>query len=233
MKDKNKEEQKYLILDFGLVLGKPKTGNWFITPNFYEIIGKNKIDLKRLNVLFNKYNENISKKIITKEEEYKAFKEFYLNIMNELKIVKNPEEVSERLAEDFVYNEEKYIMYDDVYEFLERESQKYIIILLSDNWPCVYAILKKWGIDRFFTKIYISSEYPALKKDGLLFDYAINEFKIKKDEAIFIDDNPELLEIADKKKLIPVLMDRNNLHKDYSTYKKINNLQNMEGNGII
>lgn len=233
MKDKNKEEQKYLILDFGLVLGKPKTGNWFITPNFYEIIGKNKIDLKRLNVLFNKYNENISKKIITKEEEYKAFKEFYLNIMNELKIVKNPEEVSERLAEDFVYNEEKYIMYDDVYEFLERESQKYIIILLSDNWPCVYAILKKWGIDRFFTKIYISSEYPALKKDGLLFDYAINEFKIKKDEAIFIDDNPELLEIADKKKLIPVLMDRNKLHKDYSTYKKINNLQNMEENGII
>ena len=233
MKDKNKEEQKYLILDFGLVLGKPKTGNWFITPNFYEIIGKNKIDLKRLNVLFNKYNENISKKIITKEEEYKAFKEFYFNIMNELKIVKNLEEVSEKLAEDFVYNEEKYIMYDDVYEFLERESQKYIIILLSDNWPCVYAILKKWGIDRFFTKIYISSEYPALKKDGLLFDYAINEFRIKKNEAIFIDDNPELLEIADKKKLIPVLMDRNNLHNDYSTYKKINDLQNMEENGII
>lgn len=228
MKDKNKEEQKYLILDFGLVLGKPKTGNWFITPNFYEIIGKNKIDLKRLNVLFNKYNENISKKIITKEEEYKAFKEFYLNIMNELKIVKNPEEVSERLAEDFVYNEEKYIMYDDVYEFLERESQKYIIILLSDNWPCVYAILKKWGIDRFFTKIYISSEYPALKKDGLLFDYAINEFKIKKDEAIFIDDNPELLEIADKKKLIPVLMDRTNLHKDYSKYKRIQNLEEIK-----
>ena len=227
MKDKNKEEQKYLILDFGLVLGKPKTGNWFITPNFYEIIGKNKIDLKRLNVLFNKYNENISKKIITKEEEYKAFKEFYFNIMNELKIVKNLEEVSEKLAEDFVYNEEKYIMYDDVYEFLERESQKYIIILLSDNWPCVYAILKKWGIDRFFTKIYISSEYPALKKDGLLFDYAINEFRIKKNEAIFIDDNPELLEIADKKKLIPVLMDRNNLHNDYSTYKRIQNLEEI------
>ena len=138
-----KDKTKYLILDFGLVLGKPKTGNWFITPNFYEIIGKNKIDLKRLNVLFNKYNENISKKIITKEEEYKAFKEFYLNILNELKIVKNEEETAEKLAEDFVYNEDKYIMYDDVYEFLEKQSQKYILILLSDNWPCVYTILKK------------------------------------------------------------------------------------------
>ncbi len=223
-----KDKTKYLILDFGLVLGKPKTGNWFITPNFYEIIGKNKIDLKRLNVLFNKYNENISKKIITKEEEYKAFKEFYLNILNELKIVKNEEETAEKLAEDFVYNEDKYIMYDDVYEFLEKQSQKYILILLSDNWPCVYAILKNWGIDKFFTKIYISSEYPALKKDGLLFDYAMNEFKIKKDEAIFIDDNPELLEVADKKKLIPVLMDRTNLHKDYSKYKRIQNLEEIK-----
>lgn len=223
-----KDKTKFLILDFGLVLGKPKTGNWFITPNFYEIIGKNKIDLKRLNVLFNKYNENISKKIITKEEEYKAFKEFYLNILNELKIVKNEEETAEKLAEDFVYNEDKYIMYDDVYEFLEKQSQKYILILLSDNWPCVYAILKNWGIDKFFTKIYISSEYPALKKDGLLFDYAMNEFKIKKDEAIFIDDNPELLEVADKKKLIPVLMDRANLHKDYSKYKRIQNLEEIK-----
>lgn len=223
-----KDKTKYLILDFGLVLGKPKTGNWFITPNFYEIIGKNKIDLKRLNVLFNKYNENISKKIITKEEEYKAFKEFYLNILNELKIVKNEEETAEKLAEDFVYNEDKYIMYDDVYEFLEKQSQKYILILLSDNWPCVYAILKNWGIDKFFTKIYISSEYPALKKDGLLFDYAMNELKIKKDEAIFVDDNPELLEVADKKKLIPVLMDRANLHKDYSEYKRIQNLEEIK-----
>lgn len=223
-----KDKTKYLILDFGLVLGKPKTGNWFITPNFYEIIGKNKIDLKRLNVLFNKYNENISKKIITKEEEYKAFKEFYLNILNELKIVKNEEETAEKLAEDFVYNEDKYIMYDDVYEFLEKQSQKYILILLSDNWPCVYAILKNWGIDKFFTKIYISSEYPGLKKDGLLFDYAMNEFKIKKDEAIFVDDNPELLEVADKKKLIPVLMDRTNLHKDYSKYKRIQNLEEIK-----
>lgn len=223
-----KDKTKYLILDFGLVLGKPKTGNWFITPNFYEIIGKNKIDLKRLNVLFNKYNENISKKIITKEEEYKAFKEFYLNILNELKIVKNEEETAEKLAEDFVYNEDKYIMYDDVYEFLEKQSQKYILILLSDNWPCVYAILKNWGIDKFLTKIYISSEYPALKKDGLLFDYAMNEFKIKKDEVIFVDDNPELLEVADKKKLIPVLMDRTNLHKDYSKYKRIQNLEEIK-----
>ena len=56
----------------------------------------------------------------------------------------------------------------------------------------------------------------------------MNEFKIKKDEVIFVDDNPELLEVADKKKLIPVLMDRANLHKDYSKYKRIQNLEEIK-----
>ena len=46
------KQQKYIILDFGLVLGKPKTGEWFITPNFFEILRTEKIDLKKLKFLF-------------------------------------------------------------------------------------------------------------------------------------------------------------------------------------
>lgn len=63
-------QQKYIILDFGLVLGKPKTGEWFITPNFFGILGTEKIDLKKLKFLFNKYNALISVKMTTREEEY-------------------------------------------------------------------------------------------------------------------------------------------------------------------
>ena len=224
---KNKNKQKYLILYFEIVLGKQKTGNWFITSNFYEIIGKNKIDLKRLNVLFNKYNKNISKKIITKEEEYEAFKEFYFNVMNELKIVKNTEEISKKLAKDFVYNEDKYIMYDDVFDFLREQSSKTTLILLSDNWPCVYRILKKWNIYNFFSKIYISSEYAELKKDGKFFDYAINDFNIRQNEAIFIDDNPDLLEVANTKLLRPILMDREDKFNQFDKYKRITKLEEV------
>ena len=35
---------KYLIFDYGDVLVYPVTGNWFITPNFYNIIEKKEID---------------------------------------------------------------------------------------------------------------------------------------------------------------------------------------------
>lgn len=105
------KQQKYIILDFGLVLGKPKTGEWFITPNFFEILEIEKIDLKKLKFLFNKYNALISVKLTTREEEYEAFKEFYYNIINELHIDGNPKEQAEKLAQDFVYNEDKYVIY--------------------------------------------------------------------------------------------------------------------------
>lgn len=219
------KQQKYIILDFGLVLGKPKTGEWFITPNFFEILGTEEIDLKRLRFLFNKFNAIISVKMTTREEEYEAFKKFYYNIITELNITGNFKEQAEKLAQDFVYNEDKYAMYDDVYEFLSEESKKHTLILLSDNWPCVYNILKKWNIYDFFNKIYISSEYCELKKDGKFFERPINDFKIKENEAIFVDDNSDLLEVAEKKNLIPILMDRANNYRQFSKYRRIINLK--------
>lgn len=44
------KQQKYIILDFGLVLGKPKTGEWFITPNFFEILETEKNRFKKIKI---------------------------------------------------------------------------------------------------------------------------------------------------------------------------------------
>lgn len=221
------KQQEYIILDFGLVLGKPKTGEWFITPNFFRILGTEKIDLKKLKFLFNKFNALISVKMTTREEEYESFKEFYYNVINEQNIVGNPKDQAEKLAQDFVYNEDKYVMYDDVYDFLSEASKENKLILLSDNWPCVYNILKRWNIYDFFTKLYISSEYCELKKDGKFFDRPINEFGIKENEAIFIDDNPDLLDVAVKKKLCPILMDRANNYRQFNKYRRITKLNEV------
>ncbi len=221
------KQQEYIILDFGLVLGKPKTGEWFITPNFFRILGTEKIDLKKLKFLFNKFNALISVKMTTREEEYESFKEFYYNVINEQNIVGNPKDQAEKLAQDFVYNEDKYVMYDDVYDFLSEASKENKLILLSDNWPCVYNILKRWNIYDFFTKLYISSEYCELKKDGKFFDRPINEFGIKENEAIFVDDNPDLLDVAVKKKLCPILMDRANNYRQFNKYRRITKLNEV------
>ena len=86
--------------------------------------------------------------------------------------------------------------------------------------------MKNRGIDKYFDKLYISSVYQEMKKDGIFFDRVINDYSIKKGEAIFIDDNESLLDVAVTRDLEVRLMNR---EKDInnSKYKIINNLNEI------
>ena len=215
---------KYIILDFGKVLAAPTTGHWFITPKFTELIDMNEINEEDFNRAIKKYNYILDKKIITEEEEYESFCEFYKNILTELNYSKYNYSIVEQIAYDFTYNSTKYTMYEDVVNELDNLSKKYTLLLLSDNWPCAYRVLKEYGIYDYFDKIYISSVYGCQKSDGIFFDYPINDYKIEKGEAIFIDDNESLLDIACDKGLETRLMVRDNKEVT-SQHEIINNLK--------
>ena len=58
------------------------------------------------------------------------------------------------------------------------------------------------------------------------FDNPIRDFNIKKNEAIFIDDNETLLEVASSKGFEVRLMDREGRLKN-SKFKIINNLRSI------
>lgn len=214
---------KYIILDFGKVLACSSTNHWFITPNFWNDINKETIDEEQLLTNFKKYNYILDKKIITLEEEYEMFYEFYKLVFKEFNI---EDSVIKKISNDIVYRDDKYRFYDNVKEELTLLKEKYKLILLSDNWPCVFRIMKNYGIDIFFDKMYVSSIYGEKKEDGLFFDYPIKEFNIKKGEAIFIDDNELLLDVAISKGLLVRRMDR-----EYevltSKYKIIHDLNNI------
>lgn len=212
---------KYAILDFGKVLAYPTTGDWFITPLFEKLIDMNKIDRGELSKLIREYNYIISRSAETLEEEYEIFYEFYKNILNDIGYEVS-EDVIKQLAYNFTYESDKYGFYDKIEEELEYLSKKYTLILLSDNWPCAIPIMKNRGLDKYFAKMYISSIYGVQKKDAVFFDYPISDFDIKKGEAIFIDDNELLLDVAITKDLDVRLMDRDN--KERSKYQIINNL---------
>lgn len=221
-----KNKVKYLILDFGKVLARPSSGNWFITPNFYKILKKDKINLNEFEDCTIKLNNLISMKMETELEEYEAFTKFYCEILMHMKYTENVDDMAKKLSNDFVYNDKKYTMYEDTKENLKRLSQKYKLILLSDNWPCAFRIMKNLGIDQYFDKLYISSVYDCQKKDGILFDYPIKDYNIKPGEAIFVDDNEELVDIANEKGLKSIIMDREGTIKE-SKYRKIYSLNEL------
>ncbi len=203
---------KYLMLDMGRVLVEPASGDWLITNEFLKNVDIEKINKDKLKDAIESSHYLLDGKAENLEEEYKIIMKFYKTVFQ--KIDYNiAEEKLERIVNNFVYDEDdsKYLLYKNVKEDLEKLSKKYTILMLSDNWPCAFNYLKKHNIDQYFTKIYISSVYGKRKQDKVLFDYPIKEFNIKENEALFIDDNEELLDIAIEKGLLVLHMDRNNL----------------------
>ena len=122
--------------------------------------------------------------------------------------------------------QKKYILFNDIIDELNKLKENYKLLLLTDNWPSVYDFLRENKIDKYFEKIYVSSEYGVEKKDGVFFNYSIKDFKKKKGEALFIDDNEKNLDKAKEKGLDVLLMDRYNKIES-SKYKIINNLFNI------
>lgn len=198
---------KYAILDFGKVLAFPATGEWFITPLFYKLVDMSKVKKEDILISISKHNDIISRKAETLEEEYQIFYDLYENIFKDIHYeVSN--DIIHSLAHNFAYESDKYGFYDEIEKELEYLSKKYTLILLTDNWPSVLPIMRQRKLDKYFAKIYVSSIYNSKKEEGVFFDYPINDFKIKEGEAIFIDDNELLLDVALTKKLDVRLMDR-------------------------
>ena len=119
----------------------PKSGSWLLPPNYKEYIDISKYDNTEILKIKRKYDYYINDVINTEEEEKEGFFYLYKNIINELNINIDSEYVATKLADEFVYSNEKYELFEDVKENLERLQKKYNIILLSDNWPCVDRIM--------------------------------------------------------------------------------------------
>lgn len=212
---------KYLILDMGKVLVEPASGSWFVTNEFIKNVNMNLIDSNKLKESIKKCSYLLNDKAKNLDEEYQIMMIFYKTLFEVIHYNIEKENL-EKIVNNFVYDKDdsKYKLYKNVKEDLEILSQKYTLLMLSDNWPCAIEYLNKHDIYKYFKKIYISSKYGKRKQDKVLFDYPIQDFNIKENEAIFIDDNEELLDIAREKGLIVLHMDRDMALKT-SKYKII------------
>lgn len=213
---------KYAILDFGKVLAYPTTGYWFITPKFKSVVNMESLDINDILNVMNRYNSIISEEAHTLEDEYDIFYRFYQNVFFALKYDIDPEDLKS-IAYNITYEDDKYGIYPNVVEELEYLKKRYRLIMITDNWPCVLRILEHYKLDKYFEKVYISSVYVSTKIKGELFEIAKSEFDIKNQEAIFVDDNPKIIEVAESYGLVPILMDRSNANPTCK-YKTIHNL---------
>lgn len=216
-----------IIFDIGGVLAYPQSGNWFITPNFWEIIEKQKIEEEELQKALKKYLYLQTQEPKTEEEEYQMFSNYYDKVLKEINYPQETKEFSNKLAEDCVYNDDKFIFYEDVLPVLKELSSKYNLYIISNGWPSSIRVLKNKKIETYFKKIYISSFFSSTKEENL-FDIFIKENKeIIPENTLFIDDRRHIIDKAEEYHLQSILMDRENKYAE-TKYKTIKTLYEIK-----
>ena len=216
---------KNIIFDNGGVLSIPSTGHWFITPNFFNIIN-NKIDIKSLKDAMKKYQNILTMEPKTELEEYELFSKFYYKVLEEVGYENLNKDLANKLADDCVYNNEKYTFFDDINKTLDILNQKYKLYIVSDAWPSSIRLFDELNLSKFFKDICISSMESTTKVERLFEVFLKKNLEVKPEQTIFIDDRIDILEKANSLGFNVLLMDRENEKKE-SKYKVIKSLNEI------
>ncbi len=154
------------------------------------------------------------------------FSNYYCNVLKDINYPNASLDIANKLADDCVYNDDKFIFFDDVYSILEELSKKYNLYIISNGWPSSFRVLKNKGIDKYFKGIIISSMYTTVKEENL-FDIFINKYKeITPSESLYIDDRNHILQKAKEYGFNLLLMDR---YKKYekTQFEIVNNMNDI------
>ena len=206
---------KNIIFDIGGVLADPKSGNWFITNNFFNIVDEKIIDKDKLNSALKKFLFLQTQEPKTEKEEHQMFYKYYYEVLKFLNYPKITKELVDKIADDCVYNDEKFIFYEDVAPVLEKLSKSYNLYIISNGWPSSNRVLKNKDIYKYFKQVYISSMYTTSKEDNL-FDIFLNkQVEVSPKESLYIDDRRHILDKANNYNFNLLLMDRNNKYTEY------------------
>jgi putative hydrolase of the HAD superfamily len=225
---------KAILFDSGRVLNHPRTGHWFIPPNFYNYVDKSLFEIipsKSLKMAFQKSIEYLESKnlIITEIEELEHFNQFYRIFAHELPGIELGENEIKKIAEDTVFNDEKFFFYEDVFEVVPQLSKKYTLGVVSDTWPSLDRVFRNIGLRKYFSSFVMSSILGVVKPHELMFNTALTELDVKPEEAIFIDDSIRNLEGARRLGIQTILMLRDEeIDGLHSGHVCINSLKDLE-----
>lgn len=228
---------KAILFDSGRVLTYPRTGHWFMPPNFFKYVDKDKfssLDEKLIEAAFRKAMDYLDSYplILTEAEEYGKFVEFYNIFSEELRDLGFGRYEASELAKDTVFNDAKFAFYEDVFEYIPKLAKEYKLGVISDTWPSLDRVFNNVGIRQYFSTFIMSSVIGVLKPHELMYTTALKELGIKAEEAIFIDDNIVNVEAARKLGMQGIVIIRDNqldgIEKyDEDTIKDIKELEEL------
>ena len=203
-----------ILFDSGDTLDRPCTGHWFLPPRYCELLGEDVLRaLERQPEAFENAAQHAGQYLdanhlaLTEAAEYAQFQQFYTLLFSCWGFAVADTTIT-ALAADAVYNDDKFVFFDDVSPVLERLHGNYRLGVVSDTWPSLERVFINQGLRHYFATFVMSSMHGVWKAEPTLFHIALQELQIPAEQAIFIDDSVSNLTVAASIGLRPLLMDR-------------------------
>lgn len=226
---------KAILFDSGHTLNYPRTGNWFIPPNFFKYVDRTlfaSIDPGRINEAFSRAMKYLDSNHLVLDEatEYEQFTEFYRMISSEFSELEISNTAISDIAKDTVFNDNKFVFYDDVMEMIPKLSRNYMLGIVSDTWPSLERVYINTGLRGYFTTFVMSCALGIYKPDPIMYRTALSELGIKPCEALFVDDSIKNIEGAKMLGMHSVLILRKEKGKPEHDigYNYVTNLTELE-----
>ncbi len=142
----------------------------------------------RLLMPFSEYINKFEKAFMTKE--FSDSKEGFENVCKEFN-VKYDEKLLNKLVG--VWNKNWLLAreFPESLEILEKMKNKFKLALVSNTDKSGERVVERFGLDKFFDKIYFSYKTGMLKTNKALFEMILKEFNVKPEEAVMVGDSIE------------------------------------------
>ena len=118
--------------------------------------------------------------------------EHWLNVM---KVLKRPANEYERIRDEFFAGD---VVDRTLLDFLRSIKPKYKTGLISNAWSGLRNFILRERFDDAFEYMVISAEVGVAKPDPRIFQVALEQLKVKANEAVFVDDFPVNIEACEQ-----------------------------------
>ncbi|MNP30494.1 Alpha-D-glucose-1-phosphate phosphatase YihX [compost metagenome] len=156
------------------------------------------------------------------------FLEFYSEFAKQLPQLQLTQTEIECIAKEIVFNDEKFLFHDDVFEVIPGLSATYKLGVVSDTWPSLDRIFVNFNLRNYFSSFVMSSILGVRKPNELMYTTALKELNVNPREAIFVDDNIHNLEGAKKLGIHTIWLLRGYEEVSNGDYKSIKDLFELE-----
>lgn len=235
---------KAVLLDSGQVLNTTATGNWFVSPRYFDTVDRARYDALAPDKRRAAHRKALAyldaqTRIVTLEEELTHFGRYYEIFFEELPELGVSREQAQEVAADLVYNTDKYRFYDDAYRMLNALRWRCKLAVVSNAWPSLREGYKAFGLYDRFDAFVISSELGTTKPDPTMYRTALRQLGVLPEEALLVDDVAVNCESASAIGIHALMLCRNpwkyrayqwrNLFRPYGTIPNLDVLDRMVG----